>query len=123
MIDSIRRPIEGAILSRYMLRGTANDKSNLTTIPGWFLPQDQNLFRWVLGEQERRHIMGDLAELGAYMGKSAIVIGGYLRPGETFTIIDLFESPASDDENRVENANTYAGLTQRDVRGQLPPIP
>jgi hypothetical protein len=95
-----------------MLRGTANDKSSLTTIPGWFLPQDQKLFRWVLGEQDRRHIMGDLVELGVYMGKSAIVIGEYLRPGETFTIIDLFESPASDNENCIENANTYVDLTQ-----------
>jgi hypothetical protein len=96
-----------------MLRGTTTYKSDLTTIAGWFLPQDQDLFRWFLREQERLHIMGDLAELGAYMGKSAIVIGQYLRPCETFTIIDLFESPANDDENRVENANTYAGLTQR----------
>jgi hypothetical protein len=100
-------------LSRNTLSGTANDKSDLTAIPGWFLPQDQKLFRWFLGEQERRHITGDLAELGVYMGKSAVVIGQYLRPGETFTIIDLFESPACDDENRVENTNTYAGLTQR----------
>jgi Methyltransferase domain len=113
MIVSIGRPIEGALLSRNMLRGTANGKSDLTAIPGWFLPQDQDLFRWFLGEQERRHIMGDLAELGVYMGKSAIVIGEYLRLRETFTIIDLFESPACDDENRVENTNTYSGLTQR----------
>jgi Methyltransferase domain len=96
-----------------MLRGTANDKPDLTTIPGWFLAQDQKLFRWFLGEQERRHIMGDLAELGVYMGKSAVVIGEYLRPPETFIIIDLFESPACDGENRVENADTYTGLTQR----------
>jgi Methyltransferase domain len=113
MVVSIRRQIEGALLSRNLLRGTSNDKFDLTTIPGWFLPQDQKLFRWFLGEQERRHITADLAELGVYMGKSAVVIGQYLRPGETFTIIDLFESPACDDENRVENANIYAGLTQR----------
>jgi hypothetical protein len=96
-----------------MLRRTATDKFDLTTIPGWFLPQDQKLFRWLLEEQERRQITGDLAELGAYMGKSAIVIGEYQRPSETFTIIDLFESPAGDDENCAENANAYVGLNRQ----------
>jgi predicted O-methyltransferase YrrM len=83
-----------------------------TAIPGWFFPQDQMLFRWFLGEQDRRQITGDLAELGAYMGKSAVVMGEYLRPGETFTVIDLFESPASDSDNHVENVDTYIDLTQ-----------
>lgn len=100
-------------MSRNLLCGRAKDKSDVSSIPGWFQPQDQKLFRWFLGEQKRRPIVGDLAELGVYMGKSAIVIGEYLRPGETFTVIDLFESPAFDDDNSVENANTYADLTQR----------
>jgi hypothetical protein len=92
--------------------GATNNKLDRATIPGWFLPQDQKLFRWFLEEQNNRQITGDLVELGVYMGKSAVVIGQYLRPGETFTVIDLFESPACDHENRVETADAYAGLTQ-----------
>jgi predicted O-methyltransferase YrrM len=88
-------------------------EADVTTIPGWFLRQDQTLFRWFLEEQDRRQITGDLAEFGVYMGKSAIVVGAYLRPGETFTVIDLFESPSSDSANHAENVNTYSGLTQR----------
>jgi hypothetical protein len=66
--------------------------------PWLVFPQDQKLFRWFLKEQDRRQITGDLAELGVYMGKGAVV-GEYLRPGETFTLIDLFESLASDSDN------------------------
>jgi hypothetical protein len=58
-------------------------------------------------------MIGDLAELGAYMGKSAIVIGEYVRPDETFVVIDLFESPARNIANVAENVRTYPGLTQR----------
>jgi Methyltransferase domain len=75
-------------------------------------PQDQKLFRWFLKEQDRRQINGDLAELGVYMRKSAVVVGEYLRPGETFTVIDLFESLASDSDNQTENVKSYSGLTQ-----------
>ena len=31
---------------------------------------------------------GDLAELGTYLGKSAVLIGEYVQPGETSTVID-----------------------------------
>jgi hypothetical protein len=86
--------------------------ASVAAIPGWFFPQDQKLFRWFLKEQDRRQITGDLAELGVYMGKSAVVVGEYLRPGETFTVIDLFESLASDSDNQTENVKFYSGLTQ-----------
>jgi hypothetical protein len=86
---------------------------DVTAIPGWFLRQDQILFRWFLEEQNLRQITGDLAEFGVYLGKSAIVVGAYLRPGETFTVIDLFESPSHDSANQTENVNTYSSLTQR----------
>jgi Methyltransferase domain len=88
-------------------------EAKLATIPGWFSLQDQMLFRWFLKEQDRREIAGDLAEFGVYMGKSAVVLGEYLRPGETFTVIDLFESPASDSDNQTEKVNAYSDLTQR----------
>ncbi|MCA1670810.1 MAG: class I SAM-dependent methyltransferase [Actinobacteria bacterium] len=84
----------------------------LSSVPGWFFEADQALFRWFLSEQGRRGQRGDLAELGTYMGKSAILIGGYIQPGETFTVIDLFEDPADDKANQAENARTYEGFSQ-----------
>jgi predicted O-methyltransferase YrrM len=90
------------------------DSDVLETVPGWFGPTDQALFRWFLSRQVASGHKGDLAELGVYMGKSAILIGDYLqRPGEAFTVIDLFEEVSDEVENRAENERTYANLTQR----------
>ena len=84
----------------------------LATIPGWFPVIDQLLFEWFLGEQVEQGMTGDLAELGVYMGKSAVVIGSYLRADERFTVVDLFDSKASGAANRHENETLYKDLTQ-----------
>ncbi|MFI6001542.1 class I SAM-dependent methyltransferase [Streptomyces sp. NPDC051366] len=83
-------------------------------VKGWFSDYDQVLFDWFLtrqnGEEEKP---GDLLELGAFMGKSAIFLGGYLREGEEFTVCDLFDSPAPDDSNLAEMQDSYPTLTRR----------
>lgn len=88
---------------------TAYDQVN-----GWFSGYDQVLFDWFLtrrsGAEEKP---GDLLELGAFMGKSAIFLGGYLREGEEFTVCDLFDSPAPDDSNLAEMQDSYPTLTRR----------
>ena len=106
------------------------DDELLATVPGWLLPTDARLIRWFLGEQERLSVIGDLAEMGAYLGQSAVLIGDYLNPGETFTVVDLFGHEADADGNRVENEQSYDGLTQaafennylRVHRGALPTV-
>ncbi len=84
----------------------------LATIPGWFPALDQLLFNWFLGEQARQKMTGDIAELGVYMGRSATLMGSYMRPGERFTVVDLFDSRAWDEANRHENETLYQDLTQ-----------
>jgi len=86
-------------------------------IRGWFSRTDQRLFSGLLAAQEHTPA-GDLVEIGAFLGKSAVVIGEYLRPEERFVVIDLFgdlsllgESP-EDDANRAENAKSYPRLTR-----------
>ena len=85
----------------------------LSEVKGWFDNADQVLFDWVLSRQQRLGIKGDLLEMGAYMGKSAAFLGSYLRPGETFTVCDLFDSPAVDAHNSVEMQRSYSTLTRR----------
>lgn len=85
----------------------------LDDVKGWFFPVDQVLFDWFLGRQQELTEPGDLLEIGAYLGKSAIFAGGYLRPGETFTVCDLFDSPAQDDANSAEMRYSYSTLTRR----------
>jgi hypothetical protein len=87
--------------------------TSLDEVKGWFFPSDQVLFDWFLTRQQELTEPGDLLEIGAYMGKSAIFTGSYLRAGETFTVCDLFDSPAQDDANSAEMRYSYATLTRR----------
>jgi hypothetical protein len=84
----------------------------LKDIPGWFRWADQELFKYFLsaGAPEEP---GDLVELGVYMGKSAVLMGGCLRAGERFVVCDLFESEAADEANLQENSASYSSLSRR----------
>ncbi|MBV6697951.1 class I SAM-dependent methyltransferase [Kitasatospora aureofaciens] len=83
------------------------EPASLDDVPGWFWDHDRHSFEWFLGRQEKAGPTGDLLEMGAYLGRSAIVIGEHLRPGETFTVCDLFDSDAPDDENAAEMDTSY----------------
>lgn len=84
-------------------------------VKGWFWPADQLLFDWFLSYQRDTDPdgRGDLLELGAYLGKSAIFTGQYLRDGEEFTVCDLWDSEAPDDPNSAEMDRSYSTLTRR----------
>ncbi|VFA88051.1 Uncharacterised protein [Gordonia paraffinivorans] len=101
----------------------------IKTIPGWFAQTDWALFRFALEESKRQVGPGDLAELGVYLGKSAVLIGDFVEAGETFTVLDLFGSPAETDANAAENDNQYRSLTREQfeenylrVHGELPVV-
>ncbi|MFF1904640.1 class I SAM-dependent methyltransferase [Kitasatospora sp. NPDC058218] len=79
----------------------------LDDVPGWFWDHDRHLFEWFLGRQGRTGVTGDLLEMGAYLGRSAIVIGGHRQPTESFTVCDLFDLDAPDDENAAEMSMSY----------------
>jgi Methyltransferase domain len=91
---------------------------DLATIPGWLDGIDEALLRFFLRTQVETGERGDLAELGVFMGRSAVVLGDYVQPGEAFTVVDLFEQAAPDDANRDENRVQYPELTQREFERQ-----
>jgi predicted O-methyltransferase YrrM len=86
-------------------------------IRGWFGRTDARLFRGILESQAETE-PGDLVEIGAFLGKSAVVIGNHLRQGERFVVIDLFGdmsllgATAGDEDNRAENQQSYPRLTR-----------
>jgi hypothetical protein len=82
-------------------------------VPGWFYNTDIVLFDWFLERQRRLEHSGDLLEMGAYMGKSAIMLRAYLRADETFTVCDLFGSEAPTERNDRETRGSYSTLTRR----------
>ncbi len=86
-------------------------------IPGWFRRMDMELFRLLLDSTEEHLGGGDIAELGAYLGKSAALMGCSLQPGETFTVIDLFSAEAESEDNQSENEEQYAELSQEAFEG------
>jgi len=86
-------------------------------IKGWFNEIDRRCFSALL-ESQRDTPPGDLVELGAFRGKSAVVIGDFLRDGEQFVVVDLFgdqehfSTSEEDRANRRENRRSYPGLTR-----------
>lgn len=86
--------------------------ATLDDVPGWFFDQDQALISWFLERQNRLAIPGDLLELGAYLGKSAILIGRYRVGDQRLTVCDLFEDAAQDGDNTNEMRQYRATLTR-----------
>ncbi|MEU1533281.1 class I SAM-dependent methyltransferase [Streptomyces fagopyri] len=92
---------------------TIRPPRRLDDVPGWFPVLDQMLFKWFLDRQESAGTVGDLLEVGVYMGKSAIFLGGHLREGERYTVCDLFEGGAPDGANQAESTKSYSALTRQ----------
>jgi hypothetical protein len=95
------------------IQETTRPPRRLDDVPGWFPVLDQVLFEWFLSRQESAGTRGDLLEVGVYMGKSAIFVGRHRRPGEKYTVCDLFEGDAPDAANRAESTKSYSALTRR----------
>jgi hypothetical protein len=77
-------------------------------IPGWLALEDFKILSRLL---KRDGPPGDLLEVGAYMGASAILLGFFQRPGETFTVCDLFGGSLGE-ANAAEVAREYPHLTR-----------
>ena len=89
----------GATLDGYL--------AEVETVQGWFPPGDRLAFL-VFGQLQAEHgVRGNLLEIGAFFGKSAIMLGFLKRPDETLVVCDLFEDPAPDALNRRENIHSY----------------
>lgn len=73
------------------------------------MPVDQALFTWVLDYQRKAHAEapGGAVELGVFRGKSAVLIGQNLEPGEVLTACDLFEDLETSDHADRETKAFY----------------
>lgn len=91
---------------------TTTNPATLDDVAGWLFDQDQALMSWFLERQNRLAIPGDLLELGAYLGKSAILIGRYRRGDQRLTVFDLFEDAAQDHDNDEEMRQYRPTLTR-----------
>jgi Methyltransferase domain len=108
---------------------TTVTNAQIAAIPGWFGRIDVAAFRVLLPETADHLCGGDLAELGVYKGKSAVLIGSYLQRGEILTVIDLFGDDTGDTANGRENHEQYPELTRmhfereyKAIHGVLPVV-
>ena len=76
-------------------------------IPGWFSLSDQKVFEHFLSSQ----VLGNLLEVGVYMGKSAIFMENYRKPGEELHVCDVFDGIQQEGENRREIDRSYENLS------------
>jgi hypothetical protein len=87
--------------------------AGLDAIPGWFSLLDAHLFIAFDRLQRKAGIRGDLLEIGVYQGRSSVLLGYLLEPGETFVACDIFEAMPPDESNRLEQTLWYGGVTRQ----------
>jgi len=87
----------------------------LDTVPGWFGPLDFRTFVEIDRVQGEHGTAGDIFEVGAYMGRSAILLGHLVRePGERLTVCDVFEHvDVIDPESMPPHNHWYRELTEK----------
>ena len=86
----------------------------LYEVPGMIAPLDANLFIHLSEAQGKRIDKGDLLEIGAWFGRSAILLG-YLRgAGERLHVCDLFETIPPTEAGRHELVQGNADTASRD---------
>jgi hypothetical protein len=85
------------------------------SVRGWFLDIDARLFLGVNALQVDRGITGNLLEIGAFHGKSAILLGYCLQPGERLVVSDTFEhTDGLTVEGMAEHVTYHTTLRQQE---------
>jgi hypothetical protein len=82
------------------------------SVVGAFWDIDFLIFDRILSEQETSGVAGDLLEIGALYGKSAIVLGLHARADEDTVVCDIFGHAGANDSNTLENDLSYPDLSR-----------
>jgi hypothetical protein len=98
--------------------------NEIKALPGYFTYDDVVAFTLLLHIQSISGVTGDILEIGSYHGRSTVVIGRCVQPGERFIVCDPFErqgeeiypNPPSADGLRRTLARLAPNLQQLDIR-------
>lgn len=85
-------------------------------IRGWFFWEDTVLFRDILAGQTEP---GTLVELGAFLGRSAALMGHYRATQDRFVVVDLFGAEVGDLANAAEIDLAYSRVDPNNFRQQF----
>lgn len=78
-------------------------------IPGWIDPMDVALLARISYAERRVGVIGDVLEIGAYFGRTSVVLGSVLGEGEELVVNDLFDVMAPTGSNAREVEKYYSG--------------
>ena len=65
--------------------------TGLSQVEGWLSPLDFAVTTTILVAQSAGELEGDIAEIGVWRGKSAIVLSCFLREAESLYVVDAFD--------------------------------
>jgi predicted O-methyltransferase YrrM len=82
-------------------------------IPGWMHRSDGLTFLALAAAQADARVTGDLLEVGAYHGRSAILLGFLLGANERLVVCDLFAAQPARDDARA-GVRHYERVTRAD---------
>ncbi len=81
-------------------------------IPGWLYGYNALVLARISQFQRQAGIVGDVLEIGAYLGKTAILLRYLTAPHERLVVCDVFEKPPESGANQDEVVTYYRGLQQ-----------
>jgi hypothetical protein len=73
----------------------------IDTVPGWFARRDAKLFVLAHEAQRACGVHGDVLEIGAFMGRSSILLGYICDvPGQRLVVSDIFDADETTEESK-----------------------
>jgi Methyltransferase domain len=90
----------------------------LRNIHGWLSIHDFQVMQSILEIQTELQVSGDIFEIGAYCGKSAIVLGSHLNNSDKLYLCEIFDGDTGQ-ENRIENLSSYEKVTPKILNENL----
>lgn len=86
---------------------------HLDEVPGWFAALDFITLVALDRYQHSSGISGDILEIGAYVGKSAILLGLLVRGAEQLVVCDIFDGSVAPTHDHIENRKWYGAGVAR----------
>jgi hypothetical protein len=85
---------------------------SLSGVPGWLDAIDFTMLQMIDEVQGRIGITGDILEIGAYQGRTAILLQYFCRQTERLAVCDVFEHGTGHPDSERERAEFYMDLTR-----------
>lgn len=102
----------GAVRSESLVVDVDRYIEAMSDVDGWFDPHDAKLFALLDDFQRSSAAAGDILEVGAYHGKSTILLGYMRRGDEELVVVDPWDMPVTEPGNQREQEVEYRDLSR-----------